>query len=324
MKQLSVTGGMGFVGRHLLSACSSNGDVALRLLTRDSSALECLQSQGVKICQGDLLKPESLEGFLLPGSTVIHLAYLRQGGSANVEAARNLARAAVRTGVKRLVHCSSAVVVGFSARGVITEATPATPRGEYQQTKHLIEEILRRELTPRVELAILRPTEIIGAGGEGLRQMINRLVEGPRYANTIRRVLLRSRRFNYVSVDNVVAALMLLAWSPAIRSGEIYHISDDDDPDNNYGAVEEIVNVALDEGRGRSAPRIALPPLLLSMLFRLLPDAAPPDRIYSSTKIRSLGYEKVTSLRSTILEVIAHETGGHRAVAASSRPTLSN
>jgi nucleoside-diphosphate-sugar epimerase len=288
------------------------------LLTRDSAALRHLSNDRVTVCEGDLLKPSTLDGFLLPGSTLIHLAYLHRGRDANIEAAVNIARAALRSGVKRVVHCSSAVVVGFDARGVVTEDTAASPKGEYQETKYAIEQIFRRELLPYVELAILRPTEIIGAGGLGLRRMIQRLVDRPRPINAIYRVMLKARRFNYVSVQNVVAALMVLASSPLNQKADVYYISDDDDPDNNYAAVEEIINCALDVRPRHRSLDIGLPPSALSLLFKLLPGSAPPDRLYSNFKIKTLGYRKVTTLRSAILDVIAYEKSRSCPAAASS------
>jgi len=290
------------------------------LLTRDPAALRHLSSERVTVYEGDLLNAATLDGFLQRDTTLIHLAYLQRGWDANLEAAKNVARGALRSGVKRVVHCSSAVVVGFGTSGVITESTLATPRGEYQRTKYAIEDVLGRELTPQVELAILRPTEIIGAGGAGLRQMIGRLVDRPRYLNMIYRMMLRSRRFNYVSVNNVVAALMLLAFSPVSQRAEVYNISDDDDPDNNYAAVEEIVDSALCRRHRQRLFDIALPSSVLSLLFRLLPGSAPPARVYSNSKLRSLGYRKVTTLRSAILDVFEYETSGVVSAAVSRMP----
>src|SRR5512140_1711420 len=138
VKQLSITGGSGFLGGHLVSECLSRADIALRLLTRSSDTMGHPSCERVTLFQGDLIDPSTLDGFLQPDATLIHLAYLHQSGSANIEAAGNIARAALRAGVTRVVHCSTAVVVGFGAGGVITEDTPPSPRGEYQETKYAV------------------------------------------------------------------------------------------------------------------------------------------------------------------------------------------
>jgi nucleoside-diphosphate-sugar epimerase len=236
----------------------------------------------------------------------MHLAYLQNGRQANIDATRNLIKAIKDSDTRRVIHCSTAVVVGFSAEGVITEETPPLPRGEYQLTKYRIEEILRSELPSNVELAILRPTEIIGPGGQGLRTMIRRIREGRRYRNFVYHCILKSRLFNYVSVYNVVAALIFLATSPIRQQRDIYFLSDDDDADNNYAAVEKMIGSMFHRPTDPLID-VGIPRPLLSFLFKLLPDLAPPHRVYSHAKISSRGYRKVTTLRQTITEIVAME-----------------
>lgn len=306
MLTLAITGATGFLGRHLVSECILQGSFKLRLLMRNSNTFEYLSSDRVTILEGDLLKPESLTDFLQQDSTLIHLAYMDNDRNANIEAIFNLINAVKQSAVKRVVHCSTAVVIGFQAKGVVTEETRPAPKGEYQQTKYRIEEILRAELPPNIELAILRPTEIIGLGGRGLHTMIERLRYDRSYKNFIYHCILKCRRFNYISVHNVVAALILLASSPIIQIAEIYNVSDDDDIDNNYAAVEKIINSSL-KYKNEYCVDIGLPEYFLSLLFKLLPSLSPPNRVYSHSKISSLGYRKVTTLHSAISEIVSRE-----------------
>lgn len=307
MSTIAITGASGFLGRHLLSECILRG-FKLRLLTRDRNAFRSLPSDTVTICEGDLLDRESIGSFLVPGCTIMHLAFLKNGGNANMVATSNLIDAAEQCGAKRIVHCSTAVVVGLNAGGIVNEETIPSPKGDYQLTKYRIEETLRAGLSPHVELAILRPTEIIGPGGLGLRTMIHRLRNERPYKNLIYHCVLKYRLFNYVSVYNVVAALILLATSPIPQPGEIYNISDDDDDDNNYAAVENIIASCL-HLKGEYFIDIGLPRPALSLLFKLLPSLSPPNRVYSHAKITALGYRKAITLRSAISEIVSLETG---------------
>lgn len=305
MPTFAITGSSGFLGRHLIPACLSGG-FKLKLLVRNREDYKSLSNDNVTICEGDLLVPGSLRGFLEPDSTLIHLAYIHNDASANIKATANLIEAVKQSSVKRVVHCSSAVVVGFKASGVITEDIAPSPKGEYQKTKYQIEGMLCTGLQPNVELAILRPTEIIGLGGQGLQKMIQRLKDGKSFKNFIYRSILKYRRCNYVSVYNVVAALILLASTPIKQMGQIYNISDDDDSDNNYAAVEKIINSGL-KHESRYVLDFGLPAPILSFLFRLLPTHSPSDRIYSHSKISSLGYRKVETLNSAISEILSKE-----------------
>jgi nucleoside-diphosphate-sugar epimerase len=311
MHTLAITGSTGFLGRHLVSECILQDRFKLRLLIRDRNAFEYLSSDKVTIIEGDLLKPESLKGFLQPDTTLMHLAYMDNDCTANIEAVFNVIKAVRKSGVKRVVHCSTVEVIGHQAKGVVTEETIPAPKGEYQQTKYRIEEMLRTELPPNVELAILRPTAIIGPSGQGLHTMIKRLHNERPYKNFIYHCILKYRYFNYVSVYNVVASLILLASTPIIQMGEIYNISDDDDADNNYAAVEKIIYSGLNY-KHEYAFNIGLPIFFLSLLFKLLPSHSPPNRVYSHSKISSLGYRKVTTLSSAISEIVSWEANSAR------------
>lgn len=306
MHTLAITGASGFLGRHLVSGCLAQGGFKLKLLLRDGSRYKSLLSKNAVICEGDLLLPESLRGFLEPNSTLLHLAYINNDAAANIKATLNLIVAAKLAGIKRVVHCSSAVVVGFKARGVITEDTIPSPEGEYQKTKYQIEGMLRTGLQPNVELEILRPTEIIGPGGQGLRKTIQRLRQGKSFKNFIFHSILKYRRCNYVSVHNVVAALILLVSAPIKQIGQVYNISDDDDADNNYLSVENIINSSF-KYEHTYFPDFGLPPPALSFLFKLFPTHSPVNRVYSYSKISSLGYKKVITLKSALLEMLSKE-----------------
>jgi len=307
---LAITGGSGFLGRHLISECVKQNSFHLKLLTRDSDHFSDLSKNVTTICKGDLLQLASLKSFVEPDITIINLAYIRNDEAANIRATLNLIHMAKQHNVKRVVHCSTAVVIGFKARGIVTESTKPQPKGVYQKTKYRIEEILLEQLPPSIELSILRPTEIVGPGGMGLQTMIQRLRFEGSLKNLMYHLTLKRRRFNYVSVYNVVTALILLATTPIKQMGEIYNISDDDDVDNNYESVEKIICSHLGYKFGLNVD-YELPESCLSLLFGLLPNHSPPLRVYSYSKISALGYRKVISLRLAIADLLSMVNSAH-------------
>ncbi len=303
-----ITGATGFVGRALVAECLSRGDMSVRVIVRNAAAAsEQWAGQEVEVVQGDLHDAAALDRAVQGASTLVHLVYLHGGAEANLPVVRSLAEASQRAGVRRIVHCSTAAVIGPGASGAIREETPAQPRGEYQVAKLAVEGELKKDVPRWGELAILRPTEIVGPGGEGLRQMIQRLRTDGWPMNEARRVIFGARRFNYVCIRNVVAGLLLLAESPLAQNGEVFYLSDDDDPENNYASVEGRILEAM--GRRRSISGPTLPRSVLSLAYRMFPERAPPNRTYSTSKIRQLGYREVTSLSATINEVVAFELG---------------
>ena len=301
---LCITGATGFVGRYLLEECRRRSSFSVRVLMRNPKRFDGASEDLVRICKGDLLDQLSLTDFLSPASTVLHLAYLRHDDRENLRAAANLIEAARRANVARVVYCSTATVVGFRWSGVVSEDTPVRPENAYQKTKYALEQMFRERLLPRIELAILRPTEIIGPGGPGLRTTLRRLRHGNALRNGLYRFLLHERRLNYVSVQNVVEALILLATTQARQAGDVYLISDDEDQDNNYLTVERIIREMLGE-KPVGWPKIGLPRWLLRPLFRLLPGHSNPDRVYSHSKLNAIGYRPVTSLRSAVVASVS-------------------
>jgi nucleoside-diphosphate-sugar epimerase len=304
MMTLAITGASGFIGRHVVDACRTAGDVRVRVLSRRAPVWA---DDGVAHYVGDLTDPKNIDAFLAGADCVIHLAYLRGGRNANVNAASNLVVSAATSGVRRIVHCSTAVVVGNDAPSPVSEDTPARPRGEYQETKFAIEETLQKAADGRVELAILRPTEVFGLGGEGMREVIERVRSGPPWKAVAYRMLLGARRLNYVCVRNVVAALLTLSEARLPGNGEVFIVSDDDDPANTYATVDAMIRRAL--GRGTSAlSGVVLPRAVIAAGFRwMLRDHAPPDRVFDASKIRALGYAPATTLSLAIPELVTFE-----------------
>ena len=70
----------------------------------------------------------------------MHLAYL-QGGveRGNLAATANLLEACKDANIRRLIHCSTAAVLGRVPDNIITEETPCNPVSNYGVTKLKIE-----------------------------------------------------------------------------------------------------------------------------------------------------------------------------------------
>ncbi|MDD4702420.1 MAG: NAD(P)-dependent oxidoreductase, partial [Desulfovibrio sp.] len=176
-----LTGGTGFVGRHLLPQLLKAG-AQITCLTRASSRTSGLP-QGVAVAQADLASGQGLAEALDGQDMVIHMAALLFGLGwqdylrANARAAATLAEAihtadqAAATrgqgGIKRLVLVSSQAATGPSgtAPGVSDTARPA-PVSAYGWSKVLTEQILGRALGDR--MVTLRPPIIYGSGDKGL------------------------------------------------------------------------------------------------------------------------------------------------------------
>ena len=303
MSALVITGASSFLGRALLAALPANLFPELRVLVHHKPAPEFSAGRRVVRVNGDLLDRESLRDFVTSGSTVVHLAYVAtpRPEEDNVAAARNLLAACQDAGIRRMVHCSTAVVAGNVSDDVITEETVCRPCTEYERVKYRIEQEMRNAAAGRHEITILRPTHVFGPGGQNLLSLARRILSRSEAVNYVYSALQGERRMNLVSVHNVVAALSFLASTDRTIDQNTYIISDDQDPSNNFQDVERFLRREF--GRERAAPVLTMPSLVLSAVLRARGRSnTNPNRIYSDEKLKAAGFAKPWALDSALID----------------------
>ena len=273
--------------------------VTVKVLSRDSKKVNP-STGNIRFVVGDLQQVDSLIEFFEPGSVVINLAYLSsKSKQENLEAIYNLALACRQVGVARLVHCSTAVVVGRSQDNIITEDTICQPLTEYEKTKLDIENILIGDLKDKTEIVIVRPTVVFGENGKNLVKLANELTGGSRFELFIKTAIFSKRKMNFVCVENVAEAIYFLATLKGDISS-CYIVSDDDVKGNNYYDVVRLIC------KHFNLPRVKIfylpfQSLLLSVLLKLRKRSnTNPQRIYSSEKLLKLGYKKAVNFQDGI------------------------
>lgn len=294
METVSITGASGFIGRHLLRFLENNQVVKINCLRSSNQNIS-----NCKIVEGDLLRPDSLEQLLEPGCVVVNLAFLSNRPSEdNLAAMANLADACIRARVKRLIHCSTAVVAGRARVTEVTEGTLCAPENAYEVVKYEIEKLLAEKSKGHFELVILRPTAVFGPGGKNLLKLADDLTHGSRFVNYLKSCLYGDRKMNLVCVDNVTAAISFLIESSQRFDRDIFIISDDEAPANNYREAEKFLmqSLSVDD---YAFPRLVLPRFILVMALKLSGKAnVNPARIYQSTKLMGAGFEKKVAFES--------------------------
>lgn len=283
----------------------ARGGCRVKLLSRNKDG-ENLPRDAVETVAGDLLVPQTLKGFLEPGCTVVNLVYLWGAGEAdNLAAIGNLVQACREAGVKRLIHVSTAAVVGRVNDNVVSEATPCQPVSDYGITKLNVERLLQREGCRDFDLTILRPTSVFGPGGEPLRKLAGDLKRAPWLRNYMKSCLFRGRRMNLVHIANVVEAIIFLANHPEDFNGEVFIVSDDDSSANNFTDVELALMHGLDVPDYRLPP-ISIPLGVLGWLLSVLGrNNANPKCDYIGEKLLKRGFCRPVSFETGLAEYIA-------------------
>lgn len=222
-----VTGGSGFVGRHLIAALLADGHRVLAL-ARSPEAASAVAALGAEPVHGALgTGPLDLPRH----DAVVHAAaHFRLAGppapflAVNVEGTRALLAAARAAGARRFVHISAAAVV-MDAAGrpllEVDEAAPTFPDSPmpYIASKAQAEALVLAADAPGFATLALRPPAIWGPG-DGFSHALPKLA--------------RRRLFGFVGggdfpcvtchVDNLVEAALCALRSPA--HGRAFFVND--------------------------------------------------------------------------------------------------
>lgn len=301
MKTIVIAGASGYIGRYLIAKLVDIGKYRVKVLTRTKPPSN-LYPACVEVVQGDLRVPELLTGLFEPDCTVINLVYMWDAGMAdNVAVTANLLGLCKAVGVRRVVHCSTAAVVGRVDEDDVTEDTVPNPITEYGKTKLAVEKVIR-EAQNFCDVAILRPTAVFGVDGAPLKKLTSDLIAGKRINSYLKSCLFGRRRMNLVHIDNVVASLLFFIDYRDKFGAEIFIVSDDDDPFNNFADVEFFLMDRLSIPKYKFH-RFFIPLAVLSfILSRLGRNNVNPCCNYSSNKIIALGFKRPKSFMSGLEE----------------------
>ncbi len=242
-----VTGGTGFIGRHLLRELAKrDGDTWVLVREASLARFDALVSElgagkRIRALTGDITRLDigADASTKVNGADIYHLAAVydleapaEENERANVEGTRNVVALAQRLGA-RIHHMSSIAVAGGRWRGKFTEAMFAEGQvldHPYYRTKYEAERLVRES---GVRFRIYRPGLVIGSSETGEADRI----DGPYYAfkliQRLRNALppwmpligLEGGQINVVPVDFVARAMDAIAHKPGL-DGQTFHLTD--------------------------------------------------------------------------------------------------
>jgi len=221
---IAITGGTGFIGRHLVKALVDAGH-NIKILTRNPTILTSHFSR-VTYVLGDLSIQSSLNDFIDDVDIVFHCAGEVNDKSKmqalHIQGTEHLINAATGK-IKRWVQLSSTGAYGFPRSGVISEDSPTKPDGMYETTKVLADKlVMAASYKNAFEYSILRPSVVFGSDmpNKSLFSLL-KMLEEERFFFIGR----PGASANYIHVENVIHALKLCAFSPQAK-GRVFNLSD--------------------------------------------------------------------------------------------------
>lgn len=220
-----VTGGTGFLGRHLVpTLCRAGYEV--RVLARRPQAHPWLQRYPqVSVIQGDVQDVDSINKAMEGCRYVVHAAgFFRFWGDdllferTNVGGTQNMLDAAIRAQVERFIYVSTIAVIGQPLPDrIVDESHPAHPMDAYQRSKLRAETLVSN--TKAVDTIVLRPGAFYGPHGH---YAFNRLF----FRDPMRGIIMQVDGGRYVIFPAYIADVaqsIHLALNRG-RAGELYNI----------------------------------------------------------------------------------------------------
>jgi dihydroflavonol-4-reductase len=313
-----VTGGTGFLGLNLVQELVRQG-WQVTLLVRPAARLNYVAKWPIRLVQGDILKPASLDAAMAGQDTIFHLAgdtswwrrHRTRQWAMNTNGVTNVAAVALRHGVRRMVHTSTVDALGYNPAGIADEAWSDFnfgPTYHYAYSKREGERIALEWNVRGLEVVCLNPGAMLGPFDVTLQY-------GRLFAE------LRDGRIPAVpvgglSVNHVAeVARAHVAAATYGRPGERYICA-------GHNITYRVLFAGMANAAGAQVPRLDFPPPLLSAYGWLLqglseltgrPPQVDPGMAhylncrawYSSTKAeRELSY-RIRPLEDAIADALA-------------------
>jgi nucleoside-diphosphate-sugar epimerase len=236
---VAITGASGFIGKLLVEKHILLGN-QVRVLSRYIDKKEAFNSK-VSFFKGDLSDVNSLKDFVDGVDVLYHCAAEIKIESlmrkVNVEGTENLIQAA-KGRVRHWVQLSSTGVYGAVYNGIVSEEHLYNPTNEYEKTKLESDKLVLKTTENDFTYSILRPSNVFGA--EMTNKSIFQLVDSV-YKGFYFFIGKKGASANYVPVDNVVEALLLVATNPKAK-GQIFIVSSWCTIENFIGAIAKSLN----------------------------------------------------------------------------------
>jgi nucleoside-diphosphate-sugar epimerase len=310
-----ITGASGFIGAHLAEELyRQKWQVSVLVHKRDLPL-----PQRFQIFRGDIKEAGPLKDMFQGTDVLFHLAAAlgasridkKEFFKINAEGTENVLKAAREARIKRIIHFSSAGVLGSvkENRAVAEDHLPS-PQDVYDRTKLEGERIALRYAREGSDVVVVRPGWVYGPGDRRTFKLIKTIAA--------RRFILPTRgttRQTPVYIEDLIQGVLLAAEKA--RAGEIYHLAG-----SEVLTVREIVSL-IAQAAGNRFSSFPFPILLLKTAafilektFFLVKKEAPltrgrlaffihPKPLSIRKAVAELGYSPQTDLKRGMSQTVS-------------------
>lgn len=258
-----ITGGTGFIGRYTTDLLSKSSH-QIKLLIRTTSNTSVLGKTKFTKVEGDLSDKKSLLEGMKDCDSVINIAahYTfwepdnKIYSEVNIEGTRNVMECALESGIKKVVHISTAGIYGKPDEDPFNEESTVGPIqfSEYFRTKYEAEKIVWNLFEKKgLPVVVIYPVCVLGAGdtkasGRYIHDLIN---------NKLPATIFNKHIFTFVYVKDVAHAIVN-ALEREDNIGKKYFVGNSR---HTWGEINQMIS----EISGVPLPKFKLPDSITMM-----------------------------------------------------------
>ncbi|BDQ31800.1 NDP-sugar dehydratase or epimerase [Nitrosopumilus zosterae] len=222
--RILVTGGAGFIGKHLVNYLLKKGNKVTifdNFSNSNKKSIEILQNEDVKIIEGDIREIEDILNAAKDQNIIIHLAAKIsveesimnpfETFNVNVDGTKNVLEACKKNKISKLIVASSAAVYGDSLSDIkLTENAKINPVSPYGESKARMEKEIIKFLTKNenIDCIILRFFNIFGIGQTSeYAGVITKFLERIKQNQALQVFGDGTQTRDFVSVNDVVSSI---------------------------------------------------------------------------------------------------------------------
>jgi dihydroflavonol-4-reductase len=266
-----VTGGTGFIGKHLVRKLRDRGDDVVALVRTPSKATD-LQEWGVEVVEGDLADEGAIKRGVQGADAVFHVGATYKVGipqsehaamyDANVRGTERVLDAATEAGASRIIYVSTGNVYGNTRGEVVDEGyrRPQPPDflSYYDETKYKAHDVALDRIAKGAQVIIVQPGGVYGPDDPSeLGNMMDQARTGK-----LKLRLFPDAGFNFIHVDDVAEGI-LLAYDKG-RIGESYNLA------GEKATMGDLVDKT-SELSGRKPPKVTMPAAMMKLAIPIGP-----------------------------------------------------